>query len=270
MKHYLCILVIGDIAPSEIENPSTRWIMNPNICTMNREIWKRYMNAEKEDIFSLFVHFDKNLKDGECILDNDTQTLRIGGKHSYTPGGSLLTVFGFEYILKHFSFDFIFRCTLSMFIVLPRLKNILQNESRIQIYKGNIIPYYEWNIYYAAGSTILFSKDVVNIIVKKKDIILDFVNNTYIPCIGGIQNVTDDVALGKLLPLFGITATEADFNEAGKNIQRLDNIDEIIKETDKLGTAYYRVKTGEYNCDYTNRLEDDTIVLNKLYDYYYT
>ena len=93
------------------------------------------------------------------------------------------TLYAFDYCLKTFKFDFIFRTNLSSFIILNKLidvtKNINQNN-----YIGGIIGNHG-GIKFIGGAGIWFSNDVINNIIINRNLI--------------INDVIDDVDLGKYL-----------------------------------------------------------------------
>lgn len=254
MRHYLGILLIIDSSP-HINDKSIKWEMDTNVILMNKSIWSKYMHNEKDDILSLYMQLDPTLKDDEYILDLDNSILKVQGYHSITPGSMILTLKSMLYLKNHFTFDYIIRATTSTFWVLPKLKNILLNLPRNNIYKGSLYfgPF-------VSGSGMIFSKDVVDILLQFKNDLLDVSNN-----------MPDDVLLAKFMRCINMPFTDMRICNFDEKILTSEEIDNIIKDNDIDEICCFRVKTGCYvaKIRYEDRLKNDTIILNKLYNYYY-
>lgn len=100
-----------------------------------------------------------------------------------------------EYCLKNIEFDFIYRTSDSYYVDVQEVKNHVLNKlpSSSKIYTGNIFTPNLKNgvlIYrnFVAGSNILFSKDVVQVLVKQKELYLEISKTN-----------PEDEAIGKVL-----------------------------------------------------------------------
>ena len=248
MKHYLAILLIIDSSP-HINDESVKWHMDPNVILMNKEIWKKYFK-NVEEIFPLFMQLDKNLEDNQYFLDIENNILKVKGVHSITPGGTILTLRSMLCLKYHFTFDYVVRATTSTFWVLPKLKNMLINLPKSNLYKG-------WIVFnsFISGSNMILSKDVVDKLIASAT---DLINKA----VSG--NIADDVLFGHMLPLMGVPLTDMKICNFEEKKHTLEEIDAIIKEYDVDDVCCYRVKVA-----YENRLAEDSIILNRLYDYFY-
>ena len=256
MKHYLGLLLIQDASP-HINDKSIKWEMDTNVIIMNKNIWSKYMHNEKEDILSLFIQLDPMLKDDEYILDLENSTLKVQGFHSITPGAIILTLKSMMYLTQNFTFDYIVRATSSTFWILPKLKNMLLNLPRNNIFKGTLQfgPF-------VSGSGMIFSKNVVDVLIQNKDSLINFsIKN----------NINDDVLLAMFMLSINIHVTDMQICNFDEKILTSEEIDTIIKETDINDICCYRVKTVQdvAKIQYHNRLKNDTIILNKLCKYFY-
>jgi hypothetical protein len=248
MKHYLAILLITDSSP-HINDETVKWHMDPNVILMNKEIWKKYFKSV-EEIFPLFMQFDNNLEDNQYILDIENNILKVKGLHSITPGATILTLRSMLCLKYHFTFDYVVRATTSTFWVLPKLKNMLINLPKSNLYKG-------WIVFnsFIRGSNMIFSKDVVTKLIDSTYYLLNK---------AVIENIADDVLFGGILPLMGVPLTDMKICNFEEKKHTLDEIDRIIKEYDIDDVCCYRVKVA-----YENRLVEDSIIFNRLYDYFY-
>ena len=256
MKHYLGILLIIDTSP-HIHDPNVKWEMDPNIIPMNIEIWKKYMNID-EDILGLFIQLNPNLKEDEYILNLDSHTLQVQGKHCISPGSTILTLKSMSSLKNHFTFDYIIRSTSSCFWVIPRLKKMLLEAPRTKLYKGTLSYSNIRDGQFVSGSGMIFSKDIVDILITLKNELIQHSIDTLIP---------DDLLLANVLRGINIPFTDMEIGKFSYDRPFAPHeIDHIIKITDVDHICQYRVKTG---ITIEDRLENDTLVLNKLYDYYY-
>ncbi len=99
-----------------------------------------------------------------------------------------------------------------------------------------------------SGSGIIFTKDVVTTLC---DNFSKYYSNV---------NIVNDVLIGIILLKNNIYTQDIKYTDLLYN----DNIDNDIVNTDNKDICHYRIKhVSQY------RLKYDTIVMNKLYDYYY-
>ena len=248
MKHYTAILLIIDSSP-HIDDKSIEWDIDPNVILMNKKIWNNYLNNDN-DILSLFMQLDPKLQEDEYLLDIEHNILKVQGYHSITPGSMILTLKSMKCLKENFTFDYIVRATTSTFWILPKLKNMLSNLPKNNIYKGSL-----FFGQFVSGSGMIISKDVVDILIKNMSSLIQY----------SIQNNTnDDVLLSHFMSILSIPLTDMRICNIDNNRLLSDELDKIIIEHDIDEICCYRVKTAK-----ENRLQYDSIILNKIYNYFY-
>lgn len=250
LPHYLCVILIDD-PTNNIGNPDIEWLCDPEVFIQNKEVWKKYINTDK-DILCLFRNTDKNLKEGEHILDISINTLTVQGHHKY--GALINPLNSMKALYSYYTYDFLITTTSSSFLVLPKLKTRLLFTPKQNIYMGYF--YIHHDIYkgpmpFIPGSCICFSKDTAKLLIT---------GNILEHQIAYIYN--DDLAISIYLKHYGIDAQDANWHYSFEN-NNISDIDNRIKQTDLDNIIHYRVKNTD------NRLFIDTLILNKLYDYYY-
>lgn len=156
---------------------------------------KLYQNLEKcirstwgsmkyENV-KIFYYYggNKNFIQNDKIFHNVLDTMsNIGFK----------TLYSYEYLLKNFDFDYVFRTNSSSYVSIPNILEYLDGKPKERFYNGIIEKYYFRNslfskklaLDFVSGSGYFLSKDVVVSIVENKNLW----NHTYI----------DDVSLGML------------------------------------------------------------------------
>jgi hypothetical protein len=134
------------------------------------------------------------------------------------------TIKAFE-LLENYEYDYIFRTNSSSYVDKQMLKDYLEDKPRTNFYSG-IIGNYN-GISFASGSGFAISKDVVNLVLQKKE--------------KWNHNFIDDVSLGLLLREFNVFPTLA----LRLDVQNVDN------ET-PMNYYHYRIKTSnrENDCQY--------------------
>ena len=249
-QHYQCIILIDD-PTNNIGNPDVEWLNDPQVFIQHKEVWKKYINSDK-DILCLFRNTDKNLKDGEHILDISTNTLTVQGYHKY--GAVDNPIKCMKALDSYYTYDFLLTTTSSSFFILPKFKKLLLDLPNTKLYYGTAdLPEAKYNVgqLFVSGSAILFSKDVVNLLI-------DNIDN-----LSAIKNIPDDVLISRCLHMYNILPTQSGKRCDFESSYYINNLKNIIIDTDIHNVYYYRVKVHE------NRLYYDPIILNSLYDYYY-
>ena len=250
LHHYLCIILIED-PTNNIGNPDVEWQCDPEVFVQNKEVWKKYMNTDR-DILCLFRNTDKNLKEGEHILDISANTLTVQGYHVY--GALVNPLNSMKALDSYYTYDFLITTTSSSFLVLPKLKKRLLLTPKLHIYMGYLYIHYQFGgdpIPFINGSCICFSKDIAKILTTGNILEYLFARQHH-----------DDVAISIYLSYHGIGPEEASWYYSFEN-NVISDVDERIKRTDLDNIIHYRVKNTN------DRLLMDTLILNKLYDYYY-
>jgi len=219
---------------------------DPSVLVASKRIWERVTDP---DINVVFYRLDSTLADGEVVHDS-ANTLRIHTKEGLKYDSVYSYVNALHAVRKSFSYDFILTTTMGCYWVLPRLKEILKQAPRSRLYFGRGWTYWKHPFPFISGSGILITPDVVDIMIDAR----------YEMC-----RITepDDVAVGRYLAHMEVPAVfysawmDFDFNT-------LENIDNIIRESDEQGIVQYRVK------NLLDRVKYDIPMLESLSDYYRT
>jgi hypothetical protein len=250
-KHYPCIILIED-PTNNIGNPDVEWQWDTQIFVQHKEVWKKYVNFDK-DILCLFMNIDNNLKKGENILDIKNNTLTVQGCHKY--GNIDKPLKAFKALNNYYTYDFLLGTTSSCFWILPKLKELLLDLPKTRLYYGTAyLPgeaKYNIGQLFVSGSGILFSKDVVKLLIDNID------------TLSNITTIPNDVLIGRCLHMYNIFPTQSGKRCDFESSEYINNLKNIIIDTDIHNVYYYRVKVHE------NRLYYDTIILHSLYNYYY-
>ena len=112
-------------------------------------------------------------------------------------------------------------------------------------------PQYNIGQLFVSGSGTLYSKDVVKLLINNID------------NLSVIKDIPDDVLIGRCLHNYNILPMQSGKRCDFEKSEYINNLKNIIIDTDNHNIYYYRVKVHE------NRLYYDTIILHSLYNYYY-
>jgi hypothetical protein len=115
------------------------------------------------------------------------------------------------------------------------------------------------NISFISGCAMIFSKDIVYLLESNKTLLINEAIN---------RNIPDDVLFSYFIKNRGIPFTDMPLCNIDIHFFKANssNIDNVIKENDTDDLFCFRVKT---TTEIEGRLENDSIVLNKLYNYFY-
>lgn len=103
------------------------------------------------------------------------------------------TLKAFEYVLNNFEFDYLIRPNVSTYVRIDKIYEYLLNKSRTKFYCGPKNNYD--GITYPSGTNMMFSRDIIEIIVKGKDQIK-------------YNEWADDWCIGKYLHINGIEMSD--------------------------------------------------------------
>jgi hypothetical protein len=249
-RHYLCIILVADCT-NLIGTSGIEWHCDPNVFVENKKVWQKYMHSDK-DILVLFGN-DDNTINSDFVIDIESQTLTVKEPHGYMFATAALK--WFSYINKLFSYDYLVCTTSSSFFVLPKLKHeLIHNTAKTRVYKGR--PMYHEVVPYISGSGYVMSPDVVQMLADGGEYIRNDLNSG--------RSCANDLAFGRFLYEKHNILMEPkewwyDFDD-----NSVDNLEEKIKNTDMRNIVHYRIKNP------ANRLYFDTVIMNHLYNYYYT
>lgn len=166
---------------------------------INKGILKTW-DSTKTDNTDTYYYYGNNPNqdiDNNKILLKTDESLKSLGKR---------TLECFEFCLKEFPFDYIYRTNVSSYIHKKNLYEFLMDKPLVNFYcgvKGN----FKGHIPFASGAGMCFSRDVIEYLV----------NNKY----NLDTNLIDDVAIGKLLKDIPIaSANRLDFIFYGRDFAR--------------------------------------------------
>jgi hypothetical protein len=128
------------------------------------------------------------------------------------------TIMTYEYVLNHYSFDYIFRCCAASYIIPKNLIRYLKDKPRQRFYCGAIGKF--GHLPFASGSGYFLSRDLVKLIIKNKRRLQSYGHAPYL----------DDVIVGRFLKENGIKVT----NGIRVNLDRCPRKKDI-----KIGCYHY-------------------------------
>lgn len=148
-----------------------------------QKLWSSYMHSDPEHVEVYFIRGDPALATQSEVKD-DVVWSRT--KECTVPGIVIKTLYSFEHFASRLNeFDFVIRTNLSSFYVFPRLLEYLETLPKKGCYSG---PLARYDLTAASGCGIIFSSDVVELIVKQRSYIIGTARSDY-----------DDVVIWKLL-----------------------------------------------------------------------
>ena len=205
-----------------------------------QKIWRSYMHSDPEHVVAYFMKGDPYQEDLVKVQDD---VIWIKTPESIIPGILNKTILTMSYMLPVLDeFDYVLRANLSSFYVFPRLLNFLKTCPKNNFYCGsNLMGRY------ASGSGFILSPDIVRLLVKNKDKLLNK------------KNGYDDVLLGRFITSQGIKVHVHD---------RMDFLSKISWRENSVFSArnifQFRVKTPK-----KLRLTDDIFIQKKLRNIFY-
>ena len=185
----------------------------------NIQIIYYYGNSPNNE--TLYIEKDKSL-----FLDLDENFKNINRK----------TVEMYDFCLKHFDFDYMFRTNASSYVIQNELKKYLEDKPKSNFVSA-VIGDHE-GLLFPSGSGYSISKDVLQKIVENKEIMNSF-------------KIMDDVWLGKILQQMNISITPAPRKD-----YQYEKDAQLIP-----GIFHYRCKTF-----LTHDRNEDTKIFDKLYN----
>ena len=152
-----------------------------------QKLWRSYMHSDPEHVECYFIRGDHNLPISNLYqLDGDVLWSRT--KECTVPGILIKTIYSFEYFQPRLKeFDFVIRTNLSSFYIFPRLLDYLETLPKKGCYSG---PLARRDLTAASGCGIIFSPDVVELIIKYRSLLIARCRVNY-----------DDVVIWELLSL---------------------------------------------------------------------
>jgi hypothetical protein len=159
---------------------SEDYINLENAC---KQTWLNYNNQDVKHLFYYGSNEDK-FKENELYVKCNNQTSKTESNKFVGQHPIIIekTIKMFEFALKNYNFEFMFRTNLSSYLDLNLLLKYIDKIESRNCYMG-YIGYHE-QIVFASGAGILLSRDMVDLLVNKQNMI--------------DQNLIDDVAFAKL------------------------------------------------------------------------
>lgn len=146
---------------------SEEYINLENAC---KQTWLKYNNQNIEHLFYFGSNEDK-FKDNELYVkchnqSSKTESNKFVGQH---PIIIEKTIKMFEFALKNYNFEFMFRTNLSSYVDLNFFLEYIDKIESKNCYTGYIGEHE--NIAFASGAGILLTRDMVELLVIKQDMI---------------------------------------------------------------------------------------------------
>lgn len=122
----------------------------------------------------------------------------IDKKNNYDPRGRKVLL-AFEYCIKNFEFDFIYRTSCTCITQVDKLLNAINKLDTKEVYTGQKAGWFiekdieENQFYFVISAACLMSKDIVNLILKHKKRYLELTSKDT------SVNSYEDVVIGRLL-----------------------------------------------------------------------
>ena len=148
MEHYKIIFLI-------IATPSSFY-------NKNKRVLNKFMN-KNPNIKTLFIYGNVD-KNNVFHTDHD---LYFDVSESIVPGCLKKTVKAFEYVNENYTYDYLIRTNLSTFWNLNKILKKVEKFPNKRCLAGDIRTFR--NIKYIFGTGLIYSKDLVDILVKDKD-----------------------------------------------------------------------------------------------------
>lgn len=217
-----------------------------------REIWRINCSKHKDEFKLVFLKSTPELKNHEFQLIGDTLFTAYHGLTNHEIINK--TIIGFEFSLTNFCFSHLLRTNLSSFFALSKILSLIPRLPHEKCYAGFLGKYSEDpanngdEVSFVSGAGLFLSRDVVNLVVDRKN------NIPYL-------NDLDDIWISKIL--HDVPQKELrrfDFTQLF-SINQVTQVFQKIQESDLLLDHYhFRVKCS----DASKRKFIDPLVLSYL------
>jgi hypothetical protein len=173
--------------------------------SLENSIKSTWFNLRNEDVEIIFYsdNDSETEKNQNAFIRENNLILPCPDGHNYH---GIKTVLAFDWILKNYEFDYIYRSNLGAFVYPERIIKFLEDKPKEKFYCGIVGEdtfYFGRNIRFASGSGYFMSKDLVQLVSDKKN---DFVYRS-----------VDDVAMGEFLGRYNI-----EINKSAKRLNMCD------------------------------------------------
>ena len=137
------------------------------------------------------------------------------------------TLMSLQYVLAHYDFTHVFRCNTGSYVNVEKLLEFIKDKPVWKFYSG---PEGNWNgLRYAGGSGVWLSRDLVQLLVKNKDVILEQAVSGW-----------DDIEVGRFLSDQNIQYSHAWKKQDIRDDQDIENLD--------LTQYHYHVNHDQHHC----------------------
>lgn len=219
--------------------------VNP-IYKLHKSVWLKYMNLN-QNIDCFFIEHSPNEEylDGNILIKGNT--VFIKGVESQHPGCKTKTFACFDYFLNKIKdisnnclYDYIIRTNMSSLWNFNALINYLKTLPTKNVYSGAIGYCTVNNVYFASGSGMIMTPDIVQLIINNKTLADE--------C-----NYQDDVDIGFILKKLGIHIT----HNSRTDIYSMDMFNNYTYDNN---VYHYRIKWNNTSL----RVEEPTVMLKIL------
>lgn len=132
-----------------------------------QNVWRAYMNTDPDHVEAYFIKGSPHLNQ-ETKLVHDTIYAKTA--ENLVPGCMNKTMMAMQYLEPRLSeFDYVIRTNLSSFFIFSRLFAFLETLPKTHCYCGGPLG---WP-HYASGAGIIFSPDIVQLMVDHSDEFMD-------------------------------------------------------------------------------------------------
>lgn len=193
----------------------------------------------------------KTHPDIKIIFYTDNQRNLIRKKSPHLKGNDLIlpckdgylnctekTLQAFEYVSENYHFDYIFRTNLGSYVYLDRIIAFLADKPKTNFYSGieGCFKKGDTIIKFASGSGYFLSKDLVDLIVLKKNSIS--------------RLIIDDVSLGEFMTGEGITIDSRAVRLSYTNDELVYQIgNKTVDQIDLKRVYHVRLRSDDRNID---------------------
>lgn len=224
---------------------------NNNIYNNCREIWKKYMNLNKN--IGIFFVYGKLFKPLENY-DSETDFIFDDIPESY-PVYIHKSIKAFEILNLKYNYDYLIRTNLTTFWDLNKLEMNLENLPKEKCYYGDgPLPTYDHRGYYVSGTDTIVSRDLINKILENKEKI-DY-------------TIVEDASMGlffhKYLKTPIISSNMCFYEDIQNYKSEYEKINDRFLKATKNNIDHYRVK-NKINREY-NDLFIYIYLLKKIYN----
>lgn len=187
----------------------------------DQKAWKAYMHLDAKHVEAYFIKSNPRLQTSREIQKD---VVWINEEENFIPGILNKTILAMELFLPHIhEYDYILRTNLSSFYVFPRLLKFLESLPKTKCYCGVDNPEGPS----ISGAGIIFSPDVVELLVQNKDQLLN-------------HTTLDDVAIGIFLNKNKITRSFAPRTD-------ILSIDDWFNQKDGISEDVFHFRTKNHN-----------------------